>query len=398
MKNCDVAIVGGGPVGGYISKIISKKGYKVEIFEEHEKIGTPLKCAGLISERAFDLLEFPKKKVVENKIYGANIQSPYGDILTIGGDRIHALVIDRTRFDQEILNLAEKTGASINLKTKVLSVKVKNNFVEIDINKDKKNIKIKSSLLIGADGPYSKVRSSINLPKPKEFLKGIGASVENTSLDPKYVEIFVGRKIAPGFFAWVIPTKKDGTEARIGLCIDDTSNYSLKQCFNVLLKQKILKDIIIKKKIAGTIPLGPLKQTTDDNVMIVGDAAAQVKPTSGGGIYPGILCGRYCSDVAIQALESQDFSGQNLKRYNRLWTKDIGRELNLGMKFRRIIKNIDDKKMDKYIKKLNTTNNIEIINHYGDIDFPSKLAFPLFKKNPTFLKLIPTALKKSKNK
>ena len=113
MKTYDVAVVGGGPIGGFVAKKIANEGYNVALFEEHKKIGTPLKCAGLITTRVFDFLDFSKTKVVENEIYGAHIHYPSGNILTIGGDKIHALVIDRPQFDQEIMNDAEEESSSI---------------------------------------------------------------------------------------------------------------------------------------------------------------------------------------------------------------------------------------------------------------------------------------------
>ena len=396
MKTYDVAIVGGGPIGGFVAKKIANKGHNVALFEEHKKIGTPLKCAGLITPRVFDFLDFSKTKVVENEIYGAHIHSPSGNILTIGGDKRHALVINRPEFDQEIMNGAKDAGAEICLEAKAQSVKKTNNHIQLDISQKEKTTTKKTHLLIGADGPHSKIRNTFDFPKPVEFLKGIGAKATNINLDPRYVEIFLGRKIAPGFFAWVIPTNKDGTEARIGLCIDDTSKNTLKQCFNNLLKQKILQNITISTNIAGAIPLGALKKTTESNVMLVGDAAAQVKPTSGGGIYPGLLCAKHCSSVALDALEKNDFSSQFLRKYHKLWTTEIGRELSRGMKFRKILKNLDDKKTDKCLEKLNNEKSIEIISKYGDIDFPSKLALPLLKKNPSLVKLLPIAFKKIK--
>jgi len=396
MKTYDVAIVGGGPIGGFVAKKIANNGYNVALFEEHKKIGTPLKCAGLITPRVFDFLDFSKTKVVQNEIYGAHIHSPSGNVLTIGGDKRHALVINRPKFDQEIINGAEEAGAEICLGAKAFSVKKTNNHIQLDIHQKETTTKIKSQLLIGADGPHSKIRNTFDFPKPLEFLKGIGAKATNINLDPRYVEIFLGRNIAPGFFAWVIPVNKQGTEARIGLCIDDTSKNTLKQCLNNLVKQKFLQNITITEHIAGTIPLGALKKTVEQNVMLVGDAAAQVKPTSGGGVYPGLLCAKHCSSVAVDALENSDCSSQFLRKYQKLWTNEIGRELSLGMKFRKIIKNLDDKKIDTYLEKLNNEKSIGIISKYGDIDYPSKLAFPLIKKNPSLVKILPIAFKKIK--
>jgi len=136
-----------------------------------------------------------------------------------------------------------------------------------------------------------------------------------------------------------------------------------------------------------------LKKTYTSNVLVVGDAAAQVKPTSGGGIYTGLLCASHCSTIAIEALQKNDYNSQLLKKYHKLWSADIGRDLNLGMKFRKIYKNLTDKQMDKYIEKLQNPKIIEIISKYGDIDYPSKLVKPLLKKMPTLLKLLPSIIK-----
>ena len=110
----------------------------------------------------------------------------------------------------------------------------------------------------------------------------------------------------------------------------------------------------------GVVPLGALKKTYTQNVLLVGDAAAQVKSTSGGGIYTGLLCASHCSKVAIDALEKDDYTSQFLKKYHKLWNADIGRELYLGMKFRKIYKNLSDKQMDKYIEKF---QNPKILPH-----------------------------------
>lgn len=396
MEKYDVAVIGGGPVGGYVAKRIASKGFKTALFEEHKRIGTPLKCAGLITSRIFDFLDFSKTKVVQNKIYGAHIYSPSGNVLTIGGDRVHALVINRSQFDEEIINNAKNSGAEIYLESRTISGKKRNNNIQLDILQKEKTNQINCSLLIGADGPHSKIRETFRFPQPTEFLRGIGAEVKNINLDPKFVEIFLGRNIAPGFFAWIIPINKEGSEARIGLCIDGNSKNTLKQCFTHLLKSKQLQNIKITKYIGGSIPLGPLKKTVESNIMLVGDAAAQVKPTSGGGIYPGLLCASYCSSVALEALEINDFSSQVLTKYHKLWSKEIGKELSLGMKFRTIFKNFNDEQIDRYIKKLNNKKTIDVICKYGDIDYPSKLALPLLKNSPSFIKLLPLVFKLKK--
>lgn len=394
MKEYDVGIIGGGLIGGFVAGKISAKNFNVAVFEKNREIGIPLNCAGLVTPRVFDFLDISKNKVVQNKIKGANINSPAGKILTIGGDKVNAIVIDRIIFDKEIMNKSEKKGTELFLNNNVLSVQKVNNYVEL---KTSKNIAVKCKLIIGADGPFSIVRNRFAFPQPIEFLRGFGAELVNTNMNPNFIEIFVGNNIAPGFFAWIIPTNKNGSEARIGLCINRNAEYSPKYYLLNFLKnkksQKFFENVKIKKYIGGVIPLGALKKTYSSNLMLVGDSAAQVKPTSGGGIYTGILCGNHCSNVAIEALEKNIFIPQFLKKYHKKWTADIGRELFLGMKFRNIFKSLSDKEFDKYIEKFNNPKLVEIISKYGDIDYPSMLIRPLLKKAPTLLKLLPNILR-----
>jgi len=392
MLEYDTVIVGAGPIGGYVAGKIAEKNNKVIIFEKNRQIGTPVNCAGLVSPRVFDFLDIQKEKVIQNTLKGANIHSPSDDILTIGGNRVHAYAIDRKKFDNEIIKKSKEKGVQVFLENNVLSAQKIGEYIEITTSK---KLEVKTKLVIGADGPYSKIRDRFILPEPKEFLRGIGAEITNTNLNPEFVEIFVGEKIAPGFFAWIIPTNNKGTNARVGLCTNQ--NISPKFYLQNFLKNKnikrFFKNFKIIKYIGGVIPLGFLKKTYASNVLIVGDAAAQVKPTSGGGIYTGLVSADHCAKVALEALEKKNFSSQFLKKYHKLWYADIGMELFLGMRFRKIFKNLTDNQMDKYIKKFQNPKIIEIISQYGDIDYPSKLVTPLLKKTPTLLRLIPSIIK-----
>ena len=391
MQEFDVAIVGGGPIGGFIASRIAEKKYKVAIFEKNKSIGVPINCAGLISQRVFNFFDFSTENIIQNKVKGANIHSPSGDILSIGGDKVHALVINRAEFDKKIIKTATDKGAEIFLKNHVLSAQKNGEHIEIRTSQD---YDIRSKLLIGADGPFSRIRDRFAFPKPAEFLRGIGAEVENVDLDPDFVEIFVGNTIAPGFFAWMIPTSKDGSKARVGLCINQKSPHSPKYFLsNLFKKSTLLKDAKVLNYIGGIVPIGALKTTYSSNVLIVGDAAAQVKPTSGGGIYTGLLCATHCSDIAIESLEKNQYSSKFLKKYQKLWTADIGKELSLGMKFRKIYTKLTDKQMNKYLKRFQNPRITETISKYGDIDYPSKLIKPLLKKTPTLLKLLPNVIK-----
>jgi digeranylgeranylglycerophospholipid reductase len=394
MSQYEIAVVGGGPVGCFVAEQLSMQGRQVVLFEEHRTIGEPVHCAGLISQRVLDITRCPQEEVVQNRIYGAIIHSPKGDLLTIGGDKIHALVIDRQKFDAYIARNAQKAGTTLLLQHKFVALAKHLSTLTIKVQHEDQQLLFHCNLLIGADGAYSRVRTIIGVPKPREMLPGISAEISDVTLDPKYVHIYVGNRIAPGFFAWVIPTNVQGTSARIGLCIRKQHSRSLHHYFTTLLAEPLLRGTTVTKRFGGIIPLGPLKKTTDERIMLVGDAAAQVKPTSGGGLYPGLSCARHCSSTAEEMFRKQCFDKESIRRYHIRWRSDIGRELALGMRFRTVFTRLTDNKFDKYLKKLNEQKTLDIINAYGDIDYPSHLALPLLKTSPSLLALAPTVLKR----
>ncbi|PNX45811.1 MAG: hypothetical protein BV457_08855 [Thermoplasmata archaeon M9B1D] len=98
-----------------------------------------------------------------------------------------------------------------------------------------------------------------------------------------------------------------------------------------------------------------------------------------------MLCADHCANVAVDALTNNDFSDHFLKKYQKLWVKDFGRELSMGMKFRSFYKRLSDKQFNKYIGFFKKQKVIDIINNYGDIDYPSKILKPLIKKFPLIL-------------
>lgn len=391
----DCIVAGGGPVGCYCSQKIAAKGFNVALYEEHPEIGKPLKCAGLVTPRVLKQVGISDDSVILNRIKGANIYGPNDEVLTIGGDRLHAFVIDRILFDQQIGTLAKQDGVIIKISHEVTGVSRSENSIICSVKGNGSQYAVAGSLLIGADGPNSKIRKTLQFPEPQLFLRGIGAELSGLTLDEAYVDIIVDRKFAPGFFAWIIPTNEKGTEARIGLCIPDNYSNHLKRCFKNLLNHPLLKGGKIHDVLGGSIPLGPLKRTTQTRSMLVGDAAAQVKPTSGGGLYPGLFCAQYCSDIAIKSLETQQFDNTFLKKYHILWKKNIGKELIRGMYFLKAFAHLNNNNISEYLHLMNNSRTLALINKVGDIDYPSRLIRPLITTAPTLMKTIPYAFLKS---
>ena len=114
-----------------------------------------------------------------------------------------------------------------------------------------------------------------------------------------------------------------------------------------------------------------------NRVMVVGDAAQQVKPISGGGVNMGLECAKQCAKIGIEALELDDFSDNELSKYQRLWQKDFKRELNFGLAARKIYNRLNDKDLDTILSALNDEPVLKTVSTYGDIDHPSRIVEPV---------------------
>lgn len=370
MRRYDVLVVGGGPVGCLVAKIVSQQGFSVGLFEEHEEVGVPVRCAGLVSPRVMDLAG-ASNTLILNKISGARIYSPGGHSLSIGGKKIQAFSIDRAQFDRDLANQAASAGAKLWLGNRVAGIN-KTNIVL------KTGEEIGFQFLVGADGPTSLVARSCNLIFPQERIYGINAefSLEH---DSSMVDIFFGKSISPGFFSWVIPA---GEKVKVGLGV--SPGYKPRKFFMAFLKKLGIKEQ--PHYHVGIIPLNPIERLYRNNIILVGDAAGQVKPSSGGGLYPGLVGASHCGNALIQALEK----GDNLSSYYSAWHAEIGKEIKRGLFLRRLFLRIDDTKIDKIFQILSAPDLLDIINKYGDIDYPSKVLLNLIKHHPGILRYFPS--------
>jgi digeranylgeranylglycerophospholipid reductase len=366
----DVAVIGAGPAGAMASKYAVLNGARTLLIEEHASIGSPVQCAGLISKAALTECEMGEGSFVFAKMKGAFVYSPGGDELTIRGKDVKAYVIDRKIFDRALVESSLDGGAELMLKTRFMGLH--KGRISVLSNGERKEIQ--ADIVIGADGIMSSVGRAAGLPRCRKFLSGIQFEAPYNAKDAEFVEIFTGNKFAPGFFGWAVPFEG---MARIGLSKNMGDRPSL-HYLEELIKHPALASRYMGSRtehVVGGIPLGPPERTVTDNVMIVGDAAGQVKPTSGGGIYIGAVCAKIAGEVAARAARREASTGD----YEKRWRSAVGRELAMGMMIHRSIGKLSDENLNEFIAFLNGPGMSERITEYGDMDHPSVLLKELLK-------------------
>ncbi len=375
MKDYDVVVVGAGPAGSTAARYASMHGARTLLLEEHEYIGSPVGCTGLLSTRAVKECGVrPTRDFVLNSVRGAFVHPINGECLRIDGKETKAYVVSRKLFDRKLANMAVQKDVDICLGSRVNGIEKADNKQKISVLKRGEPIKIYADVVIAADGVRSRVAKMAGLGNVSKVLPGIQTEVLYRSEDIDFVELFVGSQ-APGFFAWSVPVNEN--ISRIGLASDPKYGMHPNYLLERLLKDN--KHILSRcsggklDMVFGGIPLGPLEKTYSDGIIIAGDAAGQVKPTSGGGIYTGAVCAKIAGKIAAKAVSEKDNSAKFLSEYDKGWRNEIGKELSIGMRIHDFIGHLSDGQMDELIDSINNPAILDTITHYGDMDRPSIL-------------------------
>ena len=364
----DVVIIGAGPVGIYASIRLAEAGFSVLVIEEDAQIGKPRFCTGLISKEAFDQFLLPEG-AIEEEFNFATIFSPSGLKLRLKS-KSPVYATDRTTFDQGLYHRAKEAGVKFLLNCRCLALKVNNDFAEARVAAlGASERTIKAEAIILATGIKYSLHKFVGLTLPPDFLDC--SQVQTAGRPMEGIEIYLGNSIAPRSFAWVVPLKKN--ELRIGMSTYQNSISFLK----TLLKKLSLKgDFNIMRR---PIPLGTIKNTYTDRVLVVGDAAGQVKPTTGGGIYFGLLCADLAAKTIIDAFKAGDFSKKFLRRYEINWKKRIEFDLTMGLYLRKLIADFSDEQIEKLIRFSVQEKTQRLIEKYADFNHHGRLIKELIK-------------------
>jgi flavin-dependent dehydrogenase len=240
---------------------------------------------------------------------------------------------------------------------------------------------ISAAVVVGADGHRSVCRRAARLPPPKHMLSGIQVDLKDVDIDPEYVEVYFGRTVSPGFFAWAIPA---GDRARVGLCTWDSEHPPA-----VYLKKLLSrKEFARAKKVstaAGRIPVGPGKSAVGGRIVLVGDAACHAKPLSGGGVYTAVKGGELCARAVSDYLGARG----GLESYDRLWRDEFGKELSRAFRVRKVFLNLTDKKLDKALRIFGEPKVKRLLEEKGDIDYPASLSSAVLKMAPKLAQFSP---------
>lgn len=326
-----VAVAGGGPAGSACAALLAR-GHDVDVFEEHPRIGVPVHCAGLLTDRAIALAGVSPG--VLSTLYGAEVVLPDGRRIRVRSEEPKARAVDRAELDSLMADRAVAAGAEYHTSDRLDSFSVAGGRVSY---RTRDGTDRSADLLIGADGHSSMVSAALGGNDAPEYLRGMQAEVSGEPFCDDMFRIRLGSRYAPGFFAWEIPC---GDFTRVGLCIPESMGSPWPYLSRLLMDLNAADRVTSRS--CGRIPVGRRRTMSSDRVMLIGDAASQVKPVSAGGIYPAMTAAPILADVASSALDSGDLSARRLSRYDRAFHRAMGRELDRASELRRQFLRMDD--------------------------------------------------------
>jgi len=373
MKIHDVIIIGGGPIGSFVAQLLASEGLEVVLLEKKSAIGEDVNCTGIISTECFERFNLPQNTIIK-PLKVIKIFSPSGYSIVYDAPSPFAYVVERSIFDFEINRIALKKGAILYLETKAERIEITDEAFKVRVKIRGEEAELSSRVGVIATGFELNFLGAL-FNRTQDFLYGVQTNVKINSC--KDVKIYLGNRIAPGSFAWVVPT--NGNSAKIGLISDKNSVIYLKNFLKHPFIANKLNDGHNNYIKCSPIPLGRIPKSYGERFVIVGEAAGQVKTTTGGGIYFGFLGAEIAAQTIIRAFERDDFSEKMFKEYELRWREKIEPELKAGIYLRKIFSRFSDAQIDKLINFVGKNGILPALKEKTKFDWHKDLITSLFQ-------------------
>lgn len=382
-ESYDVVVVGAGPAGSVTARTAAEKGLDVLLIERNLEIGVPVKCGEGVSREIEQFVEIDSRWICAEP-EGFVTYGPGGTrvaLLTEGSETV-GYVLERRLFDKFLAQQAAHAGAEVRVKTRAYDAIKEDGYVKgVYANSAGEDISIRADVVVGADGVESRVGrwggidTTLPLADVATCAQFLMCNVEVNN----YFENIFDPEIAPKGYAWIFPKGEDCANVGLGLGGDVSGDHHrARDYLHAFVNDKFPEGKVLTE-MYGAVPLsGPVYETVANGLILVGDAARHVNPITGGGILQAMQGGAIAGDVIAKAVREKNVSKRRLMEYEKRWKRDFGKVLEVGMKIKNIVLNLNDEDSIKFFRLLS-----------GDIklkEFTERaLVKEMIKKNPRIL-------------
>lgn len=321
----DVIVVGAGPAGSTAARYAAAGGASVLLLEKDRDVGYPVRCGEAVSHEGVVQFIEPDPKWIAATVSKFRIVVPNGNSIIPRLDGI-GYVLERRIFDYELAKVAAREGAEVVTKAYVYDLIKPNGKVEgvRALIKDQK-VDIRAKAVIGADGVESRVGKWAGIDTTchiRDMESCAQVTLSGVHVDEGILDFYFGDEIAPGGYLWVFPKGKDTANVGIGISVERAKEKAAIKHLEEFIEKRY-PDAAVLTRIAGGVPCAKTcDEIVKNNVMLVGDAAHQVNPTSGGGIISGMIGGMIAGQVAAEAIKENNLD--HLTEYETRWHKRLG--------------------------------------------------------------------------
>jgi digeranylgeranylglycerophospholipid reductase len=381
----DAIIVGGGPAGLHAGWTLARAGFSVALFEEHPTSGRPVHCTGVLAADAF--AEFGlSDDCTLNPLRTVRFHSPSGETVEYSTPTVEAVVIDRAQFDRRLAERAALAGVEMIYGDHVSNVQLDADGVAVTAGAKH----ARGRVCVLACGASYAVQRKLGLGIPKLLLHSAQAELPASRLGD--VEVHFGEHVAPRGFGWAVPVQREQPYVRIGImCEHDAARYFSRLLADVAPRWGVESAAACQPR-QKILPLCPIDRTFADRVVVLGDAAGLVKPTTGGGIYYSLLSAALASETLERALEQDDLSARTLADYQVRWRKRLGSELRWQLVLRRIAQRLTDDDLESLFALARTDGLMPLMHRTAAFNHHREFIVALLKHPPARRVLFRAAL------
>ena len=355
-RDYDLIIVGAGPAGSWTAKTAADQGARVLLLEKDREVGLPVRCAEGVSEKGLKLVfpEIPQRWIART-ITGGRLVAPNGTAVDAYPDE-RGFVLHRKIFDSDLAAMAVSAGATLLTKANAIGLMhIDGKIAGVTVEHFGIPVTFHAPLIIGADGVESRVGrwAGLQTVVPHEEMDSCAQmTLAGIDIDPTIVEFYVGQDWAPGGYAWVFPKGEDAANVGLGIGGSYTREKKPLAYLESFIARRFPGASAVTV-VAGGVPTArPIETIVTDGLMLVGDAARQANPLTGGGIINALIAAESAGHVAAEAVATGDVSAKALMPYQKAWHKGEGKINRLSYKLKQAVYRFSDADLNRTAEML----------------------------------------------